>query len=44
MHPEFVRDLTEISFRSRLQMLATEQSISGRSQACFHLLKKLVND
>jgi hypothetical protein len=44
MRPGFVRDLTEISFRSRFQMPATEPCISGRSQPCFHLLKKLVND
>ena len=42
--PRIARDLTEISFRSRFQTLATEQSISGRSPPCFHLLKKLVND
>src|SRR5579863_1945947 len=41
MHPEFVRDLTEISFRSTFQTLATEQSASGKEPTVFSSLKQV---
>ena len=41
MHPEFVRDLTEISFRSTFQTLATEKSVSGKDPNVFSSLEEV---
>jgi hypothetical protein len=42
MHPESFQDLTEISFRSRFQTLATAKSVSGKEPTVFSSLEEVV--